>query len=602
MTIPSGAVAQQTSRSVLILDQSAPSATFGQHFREGFGSKLKDSVTAPFAIYSETLDLGRFNSPAYQALMYNFLQNKYRDKSIGVIVAFKSGALTFLSRMRPALWPDVPIVFVSFHPVAELGIAVPSNATGIVTSLDFKNVVQAARILVPALQRLVIVGTKLDQQPFRHQYRSQLQRFAGDIEIIDLSGLPLNDVKTRVGSLPDDTALVYTSMYSDDMGNSYVPPEALKAIAAVANRPIVVDTDVDVGLGDAGGLVLSSSEIGQAVGSIVTRILGGTAAADIPVSTVDMVKPVFDWRQLRRWAINESWLPPGSELRFREISLLERYRYGLLGVLLVLILQGALIVFLLTEHRGRRAAEREARRRLLEVAQMDRILTAGTMSASIAHEINQPLTAIRSNTETAQILLSASSPDLEQLKEILSDIHRDEQRAADIIKHMRMLLKRGTLDLQKVDLNAVIEETIHIIEPEAAGRGIVIARDSNPVGPRVQADPVHLQQVILNLAMNAMDAMQESATGKRNLGFRATMSDASQVCVTVSDTGAGIPPDKLNMIFKSFVTTKRHGTGLGLSIARSIVETYGGRIWAENEAGGGTVFRFTLPLAPPSSQ
>jgi C4-dicarboxylate-specific signal transduction histidine kinase len=264
------------------------------------------------------------------------------------------------------------------------------------------------------------------------------------------------------------------------------------------------------------------------------------------------------------------------------------------------ILQSAMIVFLMVEHRGRRVAEKEARRRLLEVAQMDRILTAGTMSASIAHELNQPLTAILSNTETAQILLATSNPDLDQVKEILADIHRDDQRAAEIISHMRSLLKRGTLELQKVDLNKAIEETIHIIAPEAAKRGILIARDSDPVSPQVQADPVHLQQVILNIAMNAMDAMHESASGKRSLGFQVALLDDSQARVTISDTGPGIPADNLNTIFKSFVTTKQHGTGLGLSIARTIIETYGGKIWAENRADGGTAFKFNLPLAPSS--
>src|SRR2546427_10142688 len=154
----------------------------------------------------------------------------------------------------------------------------------------------------------------------------------------------------------------------------------------------------------------------------------------------------------------------------------------------------------------------------------------------------------------------------------------------------------GALRLQDVDVNDVIQEVIHIVEPEAARRGVVVSADRRRTTLAVRADQVHLQQAMLNLAMNGMDAMLNCVPGRRRLAFQAAVIGESDVEVSVSDTGTGIPEEKLKGMFDSFVTTKPEGTGLGLSIARTIVETYGGKIWAENGVGGGAVFRFSLPL------
>ena len=150
--------------------------------------------------------------------------------------------------------------------------------------------------------------------------------------------------------------------------------------------------------------------------------------------------------------------------------------------------------------------------------------------------------------------------------------------------------------MQDVDVNDVIQDVIHIVEPEAARRGVVVSADRRRTTLAVRADQVHLQQVMLNLAMNGMDAMLNCVPGRRRLAFQAAVIGESDVEVSVSDTGTGIPEEKLKGMFDSFVTAKPEGTGLGLSIARTIVETYGGKIWAENGVGGGAVFRFSLPL------
>jgi C4-dicarboxylate-specific signal transduction histidine kinase len=220
------------------------------------------------------------------------------------------------------------------------------------------------------------------------------------------------------------------------------------------------------------------------------------------------------------------------------------------------------------------------------------------LSASIAHELNQPLGAILSNTEAAEVLLAADPPDLGQLKEILADIRHADQRAADIIQNLRNLLRRKTkAERQDFDLNDAITASLRILAPEAQKRGIALSAKGVERPLVVRADRVHLQQVILNLAMNGMDAMNSSAPDARRITIETALNGGSEVEVSVIDSGTGIPGENFEHVFDTFYTTKQDGTGLGLSIARTIVEIYGGKISGANRPDGGAIFRFTLPLA-----
>ena len=293
-------------------------------------------------------------------------------------------------------------------------------------------------------------------------------------------------------------------------------------------------------------------------------------------------------------------LVPGTGIRLLDHEGWEIYRWQIVTIAAAFLFQSALIGWLIFERHRRQNAEAEARRRLMDAAQMDRALTAGTMSASLAHELNQPLSAILSNAEAAEMMLMASAPDLNELKEILADIRRDDQRAAEIIRNLRRLMKRGDLDVEAVDLNELILGTARMLKHEAADRGVGLTIDCGADEVHCRTNAVCLQQVLLNLAINAMDAMAESPR-ERRLMFRISAKDECQVTVSVADTGIGIPEDRLKGIFEPLVTTKQQGTGLGLSIARTIISELGGKIWAENRAAGGAIFHFTVPRMPAGS-
>ena len=185
---------------------------------------------------------------------------------------------------------------------------------------------------------------------------------------------------------------------------------------------------------------------------MVLRLLTG-AATPVQLSEVSSNKVIFDWRQMQRWGISEANLPPGSEIQFRELPAWQRYSWQIAFVSAVVLIQAGLISILLREHRRRRTAEVQARQRMAELAHINRFSTAGELTASIAHEINQPLGSILTNAETAQSILVSPHPDLEELKDIVDDILRDDRRASEVIRRIRSLLKKAPFEPKNIDLN-----------------------------------------------------------------------------------------------------------------------------------------------------
>ncbi len=233
-----------------------------------------------------------------------------------------------------------------------------------------------------------------------------------------------------------------------------------------------------------------------------------------------------------------------------------------------------------------------------ELSHAARLAVVGELSASIAHEINQPLGAILSNVDAAEMMLESAPESLTEVRQILDDIRKDDLRASDVIRRVRALARKREIELQPLDLNDVISDTLWLLRGESNRRGVVIQTELATDLPLVCGDKIHLQQVLLNLFLNGMDAMDNSPDQKR-LSVRTTVSHTGFVETAVSDTGPGILPDQMGRLFEPFYSTKKEGMGIGLSVARSLVEAHGGRIWAENNADGGATLRFTVPAEAP---
>ena len=250
-----------------------------------------------------------------------------------------------------------------------------------------------------------------------------------------------------------------------------------------------------------------------------------------------------------------------------------------------------------TDITARKRAESELAAQRNELAHLARVAMLGELSGSLAHELNQPLTAILANAQAAQRFLARSDVDLDEVREILQDIVSDDKRAGEVISGLRLLLKKGPTVQQSVDMNQTVNEVLRLVRSDLLNTGVIVNTDLTTGLPPVHADRVQLQQVLINLIVNACEAMSSVADTGRQLIVRTAMTVNGEIGVSVSDMGPGISPQNLTRLFDPFFTTKQHGLGLGLAVCRTIMDAQGGKLWADNNTTRGATFHFTLPAA-----
>jgi signal transduction histidine kinase len=585
-------------RRVLLLQsfgpEFAPFADFAGRFRE----ELFKQSPEPIDLYEDSLQTARSRAPGDERPFAEYLRALFAGHQLDLAVAVGAPAAHFFQRYRTQLFPDTPMLVTGIDQRLVNETALTDNDAVVATALDRTVPLENILRLLPETNIIaVVLGNTQLEKFWLSEMQRDVERFADRLQFEWYNQLSLDAMLKRAAALPPHSAIFYGMLAMDAGGVPYQQDRAFGLLHAVASAPIFSVNDSNFGRGIVGGPMISTQELGRRGADVAVRILGGAAPASIKTPPLGPGAPLYDWRELQRWKISEARLPPGSIVRFREPSIWEQYRWQLAAIFLAVLVQGAIISWLLIERHRRRRAELESRRRFREVIHLNRTATAGALSASIAHELNQPLGAILSNAEAAELLLAADPPDVGQVREILADIRNADQRAAEIIQNLRELLKRKSkAERREFDVSDAIVASLRILAPEAQRRGIALHTDGVERSLPVRADRVHLQQVILNLAMNAMDAMTGSAATDRKMTIQAALNGGSEVEVSVIDSGDGIPSEDLEQVFDTFYTTKQHGTGLGLSIARTILEIYGGKIWAENRVGGGAIFRFTLPL------
>jgi signal transduction histidine kinase/ABC-type uncharacterized transport system substrate-binding protein len=571
LLVMTGAALSEPKR-VLILHpfgrDFVPWSQYAKAFREELLRRSPEGID----LYETSLASARSND-IDEGPFVDYVRALFAKRQPDLVVAISSPAIRFIQKHREHLFPSVPAVYMGVDQRTISRIALAEHDALVASDVDFNLIVDNILQVLPNTTSIaVVLGRSPNEEYWSEQIRAELKPLEDRVAFTWFDELSFEEMLQRAAALPPNTAIFFTLLSVDAAGVPHEEGTAMARLRAVTNAPVFGYNDVFLGQGIVGGPLISVSSVGQQAASAAVRILGGEAPADINTLPIKPGTPKFDWRELQRWNISESRLPAGSEIYFRQPSPWEQYRLLIGAGLAALLLQAAIIFWLVIERRRRYLAEAEVNSRRREVVRLNRV------------------------TKAAQILLKAVPPDLAQIGEILSDIIRDEQRADEIINGLRNLLnERKEADLRALDLNDSVPELVKIVTPEIVKREITLRTVLTPEALPVRADPIHVHQVIMNLVMNGMDAM-ENQPGPHNLTIRTrrnAVGDAAEV--RVSDSGTGIPEGDLAHIFDAFVTTKPQGTGLGLPIARTIIESYGGTIWAENRMQG-AVFCFTLPL------
>ena len=675
-------------------------------------------------LYFEFMDLARNPGLDYRKDLMDVYRQKFKERKIDLIVALHTEALYFIVEDARDVFPGIPVISVLGPPRFEYSD--PKRPVIILPfSIDTVATAKAIMALKPDTRKLALIaGSSLLDRRFEARVQSELQAWPARPEVESISDLPLSEMLARVGNLPSGTALLYTTVYADSTGKTFMPPDVARMICAAANAPAFGLFETLLGdNGIVGGIVLDHRVEGQRAVRIAMDILQGSLPRE-PISILPApLTPMFDWQQMKRWGFDEAALPAGSIVLNKPVSVWDQYKLIILGTVIFILLESALLVALflqirrkniaeqslkkaeekyrrifdgalegifesspggkfltanatlskilgydspeeltssigdlgrevwVNEHErqeyvqrlerqgvvlkhecqfrrrdgtsiwvslstrrattpdgqtfysgfveditGRTLIESETQRLREDLAHVTRVSTLGELTSSLAHEINQPLAAILSNAQAAQRFLSQDNPDMKEVTEILGDIIRDDNRAAEVIRKIRSLLKKEEARYELLSLNDVIEEILNVVRDDAALAAVSIEKEFDPSLPSVWGDRIQLQQVILNLVLNAAEAMKDSAHDSRRLTVTTMMKDGRFAEVSIRDSGPGIEENSAGRLFEPFYTTKSGGIGMGLAISQTIVRSHKGEIWAENSKDGGATFSFTVPF------
>jgi len=598
LLLPAVALADPTvaPKTVLVLFEETRALAAVAETDDAIRSTLQEGSTLPIRLYTEYLGLSWFPEEARELALRDLLQKTYVARRPDVVVVWGSGGLRFVLRHRAAIFEGVPIVFCSVDPALLPPLDAGSAVTGVSRRIDWTSSVDLIRRLHPGTREVAIVtGSGALDVRWEAEARRVLAGYRGGVTPTYLARQPMPQLLKAVGSLSSGTVILYGAVLRDGAGRPYLPHEALELLAKVARVPIYAVTPAMLGRGVVGGRFLDFAAQGVTAAQLALRILGGERLG--PADIVEADNPyLFDWHQLRRWGIDESRLPAGSVVRFREASIWDLYKSHILAAVAVIVTQSGLIAMLLVQRARRQRAEDQARARREELAHAQRVATLGELSASLAHEITQPLTAIVANAQAARRMLATATAD--ELKGALDDIAGDAERAGSIVQHARAMVRKQPVEHRPVDINAVVTGVTAIVRRDLAQADISLQLRLAEDLPRVLGDAVQLQQVVLNLLVNACQAMADVVDAPRVLRIETAEPKPGSIEITVADTGAGVAAPDLERMFEPFVSSKAEGLGMGLSINRSIVEAHGGHMVATRNPDRGLTLRVTLPAAP----
>ena len=594
------------TKRVLIIYSNSRLLPANVEFYHGLSNVLQSDGEQSVRIYAEFLDRPEFSGDAYENLEVAYLHGKYAMAPPDIIVAAADEALGFAFRHRTQLFPDTPIFYSAVFTATLRSLApMPPDIIGIPNDYDFAGTISQALRWHPTARRLVIItGAATQDHALETRLRREVPEIAGKLNTEYWSGLPLAVLQGRLATLGSDAVVFTPGFWQDGDGKAFFPRDAAASIAGASTAPVYGPYDTLIGTGIVGGHMPSFEQMGRQAGETVKAILAGAAPSTLQLPSEAQLNLHIDWRQAQRWGIDEQMIPAGAIIHYRQPTFWEMYRTGALIALAAFIFETALIATLILERRRRSAAELTTQRLNAQLAHTSRLAVAGELTAAIAHEINQPLGSVQTSADAADLILQTGLDRRADLIRIVTRIRNDTMRASDVIRRLRSLLAKHTPERTPFDAGAAMSDVALMLRPEAERRRIYLETRPAPASTHVEGDRTQIQQVLINLVLNAMDSVGDLPENRRHV--EVSLEDrAANLQLIVRDRGAGVSPENFPKLFDPFFTTKQRGMGIGLSIARSIVEAHGGRIWAQACEPVGTAFFVELPTpgaaVPPSA-
>jgi len=577
-------VLQSFDRGNLVVD------SFTGYFRVELDRRAGTPVNVVQVVVGPT---GFVGAPEREVVDY--IRAMFADRPKPDLIMTVAGpAAVFARKYRSQLFPDTPLLFAAVDQRFLRDAPLGDKETAVAVVNDYPRLLEEILQLLPETKQVfMVMGSGLLSKFWRQEFEEELRPFHDRLTFVWSEELSLPEILRRSARLPRHSAIFYLTFGTDAQGGAYADERVLDDLRTTANAPLFGVQSVYLGSGVVGGTMMSIENLARNTADVALRLLNGAPPGSIKVPPQRPGQPTFDWRELQRWGIAESRLPAGSVVRYRSPSLWQEHSGTVLSAVGVLTVQSLLIVGLLHQRRARRKAEMESRKNLALAADASRRQTMSALTSSIAHELGQPLSSMTYNAQALQMMIAADRVMPDTLSEIASDIQSQGVQAMQIIDRHRKMLRSRQLDKKAIDLHAVISESLALVSNDMRVRQIEVTVNLSANPCVIDGDPVLLQQVLVNLMMNAMDAMADTPPARRRVTISTDVS-AADVVVSVRDTGTGLPKHIDDTLFTPFVTTKANGIGIGLTIARTIVDAHGGTIDAHNNPEGGATFTVTL--------
>jgi signal transduction histidine kinase len=598
-------------RRVLMLHAFGHAYSPWSDMAASFRAELIKKSPEPIDLYEVSLDTARVQDPHDEGLFVEYLRAVFSGRKLDLIVPVGAPAAFFMQRNRQMMFPTTPMLIVGADVRRIPSTTRMANDAAVLLGLDLPAYLKNILLLRPETTDIaVVVGHSPVERYWTSELRRDFQPFADRVNITWFNDLTFGEMLERAATMPRQSAIFWFLLSEDAAGVPYSEDRALDTMREVATAPIFGIGDYQLGRGIVGGPLMQTSVLGREAAEAALRILRGeTPGESINPPPVTFGSPMYDWRELQRWDISEARLPVGSIVQFRERTVWDQYRLQIIGALAVVCFQAALIGGLLFERQARKHAAEQAGKARLEtglyrenLAHLARVYTVGEMSTAIAHEVNQPLVAIKNYALAARRrLIGNETLGLAKVHELLDKIEAQASRAGDVVQSLRAMVKKHEPEAVETELGELIAAALKLVEMESGIANIRIESAISPELPPVFVDGIQIQQVVLNLTRNAIEAIEGAGIASSVIKVAVVGSAKNEIAVSVTDCGPGIAPKDANHIFDPFYSTKRAGLGVGLSISRAIVEAHGGRLWSAPNEGGGCVFQFTLPVAKGGS-